>query len=364
MEEKYIAAIDLGTSKIALTVAKAMGDDIQIIYYKETPSDGIRNSYVFNPMKAAGPLRQAIDQAEQELRIKIGRLSARKKTIEEMESNYEGYNYAVKHVMKSGLSGIHGVVADLIRVPKGYEVAMETALGASLQNIVCDDDDSAKRAIRSLKENKAGRMTFLPLRSIKAGVSGNENFRSESGFKGFGPECVEYDSNDKVVKPAFWNLPSYFDDLRDCFLIGRLGRNNDSNMIDPNVFIQTVPVIKGSFLAVNAKEFFEVKGFDENVFLYCEERILARKMADKGYRLGIVTGAKFHHNHSASIEKAYSSAAKRVKILYQSRMYYNKEYNHIGLFRRAVLRIAMMYSLLEYLVIGVVKQIKSRTFVC
>lgn len=71
MEEKYIAAIDLGTSKIALTVAKAMGDDIQIIYYKETPSDGIRNSYVFNPMKAAGPLRQAIDQAEQELRIKI-----------------------------------------------------------------------------------------------------------------------------------------------------------------------------------------------------------------------------------------------------------------------------------------------------
>ena len=176
--------------------------------------------------------------------------------------------------------------------------------------------------------------------------------------------CVEYDSNDKVVKPAFWNLPSYFDDLRDCFLIGRLGRNNDSNMIDPNVFIQTVPVIKGSFLAVNAKEFFEVKGFDENVFLYCEERILARKMADKGYLLGIVTGAKFHHNHSASIEKAYSSAAKRVKILYQSRMYYNKEYNHIGLFRRAVLRIAMMYSLLEYLVIGVVKQIKSRTFVC
>ena len=129
----------------------------------------------------------------EELRIKIGRLSARKKTIEEMESNYEGYNYAVKHVMKSGLGGIHGVVADLIKVPKGYEIAMETALGASLQNIVCDDDDSAKKAIRSLKENKAGRMTFLPLKSIKAGVSGNEDFRSEAGFKGFGPECVEYD---------------------------------------------------------------------------------------------------------------------------------------------------------------------------
>ena len=156
---------------------------------KKARAEQMRQEYQQNQSEERNLAKES-----EELRIKIGRLSARKKTIEEMESNYEGYNYAVKHVMKSGLSGIHGVVADLIRVPKGYEVAMETALGASLQNIVCDDDDSAKRAIRSLKENKAGRMTFLPLRSIKAGVSGNENFRSESGFKGFGPECVEYDS--------------------------------------------------------------------------------------------------------------------------------------------------------------------------
>ncbi|MBQ6496880.1 MAG: chromosome segregation protein SMC [Firmicutes bacterium] len=140
-------------------------------------------------------------KTSEELRIEIGRLSARKKTIEEMESNYEGYNYAVKHVMKSGLGGIHGVVADLIRVPKGYEIAMETALGAALQNIVCEDDDSAKRAIRSLKENKAGRMTFLPLRSIKAGPMGQQDLRGEKGFIGFGPDCVEYDSKyDEVVK--------------------------------------------------------------------------------------------------------------------------------------------------------------------
>jgi cell division protein FtsA len=69
--ERYIAAADLGSSKIALSVAKIEGDDIQVIYYKESPSDGIRNSYVFNPKRAAAPLRNAIREAEEELNIKI-----------------------------------------------------------------------------------------------------------------------------------------------------------------------------------------------------------------------------------------------------------------------------------------------------
>ncbi|NLD19340.1 MAG: chromosome segregation protein SMC [Clostridiales bacterium] len=137
---------------------------------------------------------RALAKSVEELRISLGQLSARKKTIEEMESNYEGYNYAVKHVMKSGLRGIHGVVADLIKVPEGYEMAMETALGAAIQNIVCDDDASAKEAIKSLKVNKAGRMTFLPVDSIRGRMSKDDRLSSEQGFLGFGPECVEFDS--------------------------------------------------------------------------------------------------------------------------------------------------------------------------
>lgn len=71
MEEKYIAAIDLGTYKTALSVAKISGDDMQIVYYRERPSDGIRNSSVFNPMKASKPIEQAVRDAENELKIKI-----------------------------------------------------------------------------------------------------------------------------------------------------------------------------------------------------------------------------------------------------------------------------------------------------
>ena len=141
----------------------------------------------------AGLRERELVKIVEDLRLSQGQLSSRMKTIEEMESNYEGYNYAVKHVMKSGLRGIRGVVADLIKVPAGYETAMETALGAALQNVVCDDDSSAKAAIRSLKENRAGRMTFLPVSSVNGRAFRNGRLEREPGFVGFGPDCLEYD---------------------------------------------------------------------------------------------------------------------------------------------------------------------------
>lgn len=140
-----------------------------------------------------------LSKSLEDLRISLGQLSARKKTIEEMENNYEGYNYAVRHVMKAGLAGIHGVVAELIKVPEGYETAMETALGASLQNIVCENDSSAKKAIASLKANRAGRMTFLPLSSIKGRSVRDDRLRSAVGFIGFGSDCIEFDERYRNV---------------------------------------------------------------------------------------------------------------------------------------------------------------------
>ena len=71
MEEKYIASIDLGTSKFGLCVARINGDDVQIVYYRETPSEGIRASLISNPMKAAQKLKDAVRQAEEELMIHI-----------------------------------------------------------------------------------------------------------------------------------------------------------------------------------------------------------------------------------------------------------------------------------------------------
>jgi cell division protein FtsA len=71
MDERYIAAVDLGTSKIAVTVAQISTKGVQMLYYRETPSEGIRNSYVFNPQKAADKVKAALADAEDELKIKI-----------------------------------------------------------------------------------------------------------------------------------------------------------------------------------------------------------------------------------------------------------------------------------------------------
>ena len=71
MEEKYIASIDLGSSKFGICVARVNGEDVQIVYYKETPSEGIRASLIANPMKASQKLKEAVREAERELMIQI-----------------------------------------------------------------------------------------------------------------------------------------------------------------------------------------------------------------------------------------------------------------------------------------------------
>lgn len=134
-----------------------------------------------------------INKEVSHLKIQESQYNSRKKTIEEMENNYEGYNGAVRFIMKSGLRGVEGVAADLMEVPKGLEVAVETAMGASLQNIVCQTDEDAKRAVKALKENKAGRLTFLPVGSIRAG-KGNltRDVAQAQGMKGLACDLIKY----------------------------------------------------------------------------------------------------------------------------------------------------------------------------
>ena len=135
-----------------------------------------------------------IDKESSHLQIRVSQLSARKKTIEEMESNYEGYNGAVRFIMKSKLSGIEGVAAELMEVPSGYEVAIETALGGALQNVVCLKDNDAKVAVKALKDNKAGRLTFLPVESVKGSTANIPPVvSSNKGCRGIASELIKYD---------------------------------------------------------------------------------------------------------------------------------------------------------------------------
>lgn len=107
-----------------------------------------------------------------ELGLDIDRCKSRAKMLDDLEKNMDGYSGSVKAVMREvkrgTLRGIHGVLSQLISVDEQYSVAIETALGAALQNIVTESENDAKRAINFLKDNKSGRATFLPLTAIKS----------------------------------------------------------------------------------------------------------------------------------------------------------------------------------------------------
>lgn len=118
---------------------------------------------------------------------------SRLESLINITERYEGYGNAIRKVMenKEQEPGLLGVVADLIKVDKQYEIAIETALGGSIQNIVTEDENTAKRMIGYLKQNRFGRATFLPLSSVgRKQVQVNESVRKEQGVIGTGSELV------------------------------------------------------------------------------------------------------------------------------------------------------------------------------
>lgn len=133
------------------------------------------------------------------------------RVLHEMENEFEGYSRSVKEIMKSRdstkkfSSGICGVIAELISVPKQYETAIEVALGGALQNIVTEDEYTAKECIEFLKANKYGRATFLPLTTI-TGKNKGFDLKTISGIRGFVGMADSLVSFDKKYSSIISNL--------------------------------------------------------------------------------------------------------------------------------------------------------------
>lgn len=130
------------------------------------------------------------------------REASRLESLKNLTERYEGYGNSIRKVMeqKQEKSGILGVVADLLKVEKNYEVAIETALGGSIQNIVTDNEQTAKVMIQYLKANKLGRATFLPLTSLKGNnIFNKENVLKETGVIGVAHTLVKTEEKFNVL---------------------------------------------------------------------------------------------------------------------------------------------------------------------
>lgn len=117
-------------------------------------------------------LQNELNKQQEQMRVgqtAYHRENSRLDALKNMTERYDGYGNSIRRVMsnKEHEKGLLGVVADIIKVDKAYEIAIETALGGSIQNIVTDNEETAKKMIQYLKQNKFGRATFLPLTSIR-----------------------------------------------------------------------------------------------------------------------------------------------------------------------------------------------------
>lgn len=151
--------------------------------------------------------RQASDEADTayaNLRADVEKQSAdmqaaasRHNVLTEMTRDMEGYNMAVRRAMtyakQRGLTGVKGVLAQLMTVPQAYETAIDMALGAAQQNIVTDTEETAKELINYLRQNRLGRATFLPMSAIRGKtLYGNErNALKLPGCLGVASELVQ-----------------------------------------------------------------------------------------------------------------------------------------------------------------------------
>lgn len=150
----------------------------------------------------------ALENANKKLsdeQLKADRYRSRIKLLNDMERNMEGYAGSVRAVMKKAhegfLKGIHGPLSQLIKVESEYETAIETALGAALQNIVTDTENDAKKAINYLKESGDGRVTFFPLTSIKGKTLDEKGLEKSRGYVAVASQLVEYDKvYEEIVK--------------------------------------------------------------------------------------------------------------------------------------------------------------------
>ncbi|WP_425435300.1 chromosome segregation protein SMC [Marininema halotolerans] len=158
-----------------------------------------------------GELEKSFREAATQLRQaeqKLDSLRSRREIVKEMEAAHAGFFQGVKEVLKArdrgmhGLSGVYGAIAQLIQVPAEVEVAIETALGGAMQHLVTENEATARAGIRFLKEQRAGRATFLPLDVIKGRffpAQEKAELEGMDGFVGIAADLVKCDQQYRKV---------------------------------------------------------------------------------------------------------------------------------------------------------------------
>lgn len=165
----------------------------------------IRNRYMqeSEQLKKDEALLDETQLAARKWQQKADALVSRRDTMKELQNDFDGFMLGVREVLKAarrpnGLQGVHGAVAELIRVPEELETAIETALGAALQHIVMENEVVSRAAITFLKQRQLGRATFLPLDVIRSRTIHDSDRRIVEGLDGMIGVAADLVKTDKA----------------------------------------------------------------------------------------------------------------------------------------------------------------------
>ena len=153
--------------------------------------------------KARTEKRDSLQKDLNSCGVALETLQSKLRMLREMEQEYEGFSKAVKLVMqeseRGGLPHVHGPVSKLIEVDDDYTTAIETALGAAMQNIVVDSEEDGKAAIQMLKRRDGGRATFLPLSAIRGKTLQESGLERQPGYLGLASALVRTDARYRQI---------------------------------------------------------------------------------------------------------------------------------------------------------------------
>ncbi len=181
-------------------VAEALSVIDEKLSEQQNRISGAKKLFKGKSAKLAGLQKQYSD-AETEIRVR----RERRQILTDLENAMEGYSNAAKSILRAAkngrLGGVCGTVSQIMTISPEYSTAIETALGGQLQNIVTENEDTAKRGIRLLKDQNAGRATFLPLTSVNGNRLDVRGLDTQPGFVAIASDIVECDSRyDGIVR--------------------------------------------------------------------------------------------------------------------------------------------------------------------
>lgn len=218
----------------------------------------IRNSVRGYEMRVDSRRKKAEEQKKENdrLHLDIQEQLRRAKVLEDLERNLEGFAQSVKTVMRESgrgnLSGIHGPLSRLFRVPQQYAIAIETAMGAAMQNIVVSTEQDAKAAIRLLKQRDAGRATFLPLSTIHGNLLQEPSLEDCPGFVGVAASLCSCEEEYEGVLNSVLGRIAIAEDLDSAVAIARRFRYRFRIVTLDGQVVNTGGSLTGGSLARNS----------------------------------------------------------------------------------------------------------------